>query len=99
MMSSRGLKLRLGARPTGGVAHDGEKEEEFQGVDQQKNDEKDVEASQRQRGKPAKESVGGQGDAEHFGRESESGPQLAVAGMKKGENEGDGDGTDGDHQQ
>ena len=45
MMSSRGLKLRSGTWSTGGVTHDGEKEEEFQGVDQQKNDEKDVEAS------------------------------------------------------
>jgi len=62
ILPNKGLKidslLITRGRPTGRVAHHKEEEEKLNGVDQKEDEEKNLKPSHRQRGQPAKESVG-----------------------------------------
>jgi len=48
------------------VAHDSEEKNEFQGVNKDEDNQKEVEPGQGKRGQPTKESIRREGNSQHF---------------------------------
>jgi hypothetical protein len=81
------------------VAHDGEKEEKLQGVDQKKGQEKKVETGEGKGGQPAKKPIGDYRYPKHFRGKSQTRAEFPIAGVENGETKGDGDRANGDEEQ
>jgi hypothetical protein len=78
------------------VAHDGKEKEHFEGVDEDEDGEKDIEAGEGELGEAAEEGVSQKWHPEHAGGEKKAGFELAISGMEEGEGEGEGDRADDD---
>ena len=66
------------------MAHDGEEKDHFEGVDQDKHAEKDIETGQGQVGEGTKEGVSQKWHPEHAGGQDQAGLKLAVFGVQEG---------------